>query len=113
MDSIVHEVKNFVLHVDHGDNILGLNWDDIVANPVAARPKVLSPHKVGVDKSKVGEKRSGSEEHAEGGTYSGTEQSDSRGESDFMDSEYEVDVEDDDFFSDNGREEVIDVCRSG
>ncbi|KAL6615789.1 hypothetical protein ACP70R_038059 [Stipagrostis hirtigluma subsp. patula] len=45
MASIVEKVKTFVLYFDHDDNIAGLNWDDIVANPIATLPEVLSPSK--------------------------------------------------------------------
>ncbi|KAL6615934.1 hypothetical protein ACP70R_038204 [Stipagrostis hirtigluma subsp. patula] len=46
MASIVDKVKHFVLYLDHDDNVAGLDWDDIVANPIATLPKVFSPKKV-------------------------------------------------------------------
>jgi len=34
MSSLVHKFKNFVLYLDHDDNLSGLQWDDNVANPL-------------------------------------------------------------------------------
>jgi hypothetical protein len=40
--SVVNRVKYLVLHFDHDNNVGGLDWDDVVANPTASLPKVLS-----------------------------------------------------------------------
>jgi hypothetical protein len=47
MVSVVEKVKNLVVYVDHDDNLVSVDWNDIVANHVNEFPKVLlSPHKV-------------------------------------------------------------------
>lgn len=48
MASVVGRVRKFVLYVDHDDSIGGLDWDDIVANPITSLPKVMSPCRLGV-----------------------------------------------------------------
>ena len=48
MASLVGRVRTFVLYADHDDSLAGLDWDDIVANPISSLPKVMSPYRVGV-----------------------------------------------------------------
>ena len=36
----VLQVKNRIVYFDHDNNMPGINWDDIVANPVASLPEV-------------------------------------------------------------------------
>ena len=106
MQSLVHEVKNFVLYIDHDNNISGLNWDDIVANPVATLPKVFSPQKVINAGRKEDEKlpdfysdlkRASKEMDPDNGSETSGDEDDP----DFVDSDYEVDIKDDDLFTDN------------
>jgi hypothetical protein len=44
MANIVRKVKNFVVYFDHDDIADGVNWEDIVANPVAEFPKEHVQH---------------------------------------------------------------------
>jgi len=37
--SIVDRVKNLVIYLHHDNNIHGIDWDNIVVNPVASMPK--------------------------------------------------------------------------
>jgi hypothetical protein len=110
MASLVHKIKNFVLYIDHDDSLSLLNWDDIVANPIASLPKVMSPHKVRhVESNKNAKlpdfyadlkKGADSEEYAE------ADDDNSSDDSDFVDSDYEVEDDDDDLFADNVDDEM-------
>lgn len=90
MKSVVHKVKNFIIYFDQGDTIAGVDWDDVVANPISELPKVLSPRKMSTADRKVPNKQ---------------DDSDSDGsledDPDFMDSHYNISDADDDLYVDN------------
>jgi len=120
MSSLVHKFKNFVLYLDHDDNLSGLQWDDNVANPLNSPPKVFSPlktmHMDNVDSGRVGDNSGEDLDFGDGrdddsvGNNSGEDpdfgdgrDDDSAGDNseedpDFVDSDYELDADDDDLF---------------
>lgn len=119
MSSMVKKVKKFVVYFDHDDNISGINWDDIVANPIASLPKVISPSKVKYVENKwekvpeyysnLNNSANGVDIPADGSsTEAKDEDSGSDGDSDFIDSDYEVGDDDDNLFVDNVDLDVID-----
>ncbi|EEC80685.1 hypothetical protein OsI_23109 [Oryza sativa Indica Group] len=73
-----------------GDTIAGVDWDDVVANPISELPKVLSPRKMSTADRKVPNKQ---------------DDSDSDGsledDPDFVDSDYDISDADDDLYVDN------------
>lgn len=91
MTSAVDKVKNLVLYFDHDDTCSTFEWDDIIANPAAELPKVISPKKDG--------------ETSGNGSSDSDEDSDYE---DFLDSDYELDDGDDDLFADYIDENVDD-----
>lgn len=46
MASVAEEHRNLVVYFDHEDIIASANRDDLLSNPIAELPKVLSPHKI-------------------------------------------------------------------
>ena len=117
MVSVVDRVKNLVLYFDHDDIIAGLDFDDILVNPVAYLSKVLSPHKVQTVPKKVNQNLpkfySDLQSTSRGmvddeGNDSNSGDDDSSEDSDFMDNDYEIDVDDDDLFVQNVDEGVHD-----
>ncbi|CAO2149444.1 unnamed protein product [Urochloa humidicola] len=100
MMAISHKYKNFILYVDHDDNVAGLDWDDIVVNPIGSLPKVISPRK-------WTDVANADAETIILGQGSGTEDSDIESDPEFVDSDYEID-DDDDLFVDNIDDQVVD-----
>jgi len=133
MAAVVDRFKNLVVYFDHNDSISGFEWDDIIANPVANLPKVISPTKVKHVTKQDGEKlpsfytemrfstseedinteqgssTRGREEQVEDIIESdgGTDDNDSEDE-EFHDSDYELDDGDDDLFVNNVDDNVVD-----
>jgi hypothetical protein len=116
MVSVVNKIKNFVIFFNHDDNISSINWDDIVANPISSLPKVLSPSKlvnVELDREeKLPDFYSNLNWSADigiaGANPAGDEDNGSGTDADFIDSDYELEDEDDDLFVENIDEDVID-----
>lgn len=106
MAAVVSKIKNFVVYFDHDGIADGVNWDDVVANPVAELPKVLSPHKVQYMPKKVGEKlpvfytdlenRKVQQFKTTEGESSGPRDSTSEQSDGFLDSDYEMEDGDED-----------------
>ncbi|CAN6286061.1 unnamed protein product [Urochloa humidicola] len=120
MVSVLDKVRNFVLFFDHDDNISGINWDDIVANPIASLPKVMSPSKVQHVEKRSGEQlpqfynkvekcvhELGTSTGSTSRAAAGTSDSDSELDSDFVDSDYELEDLDDDLFMQNVDGDVV------
>jgi hypothetical protein len=80
MKQVAFKVKNNVFYMDHYNIIDSNNWEDIVFNPIATLPKVISPTKVSVPPST----------DADDG-----DDSEGSSEVDFVDSDCEVDDDDD------------------
>ena len=111
MKQITHKVKNFVLYFDH-NNLVAKNSDDVVLDPIAVLPKVVSPSKVThIDKTE-GEKLPAfysnlkrREDDAYDKVSGGETESEDEEDSDFVDSDYEVSDDDFDLYVDNVEEE--------
>jgi len=107
-----------VVYIDHDESFRGIDWDDVVVNPSAELPKVFSPCKGPQVEKNVGERlpdfsknlRSMFDEQQNceaAGTENGSGSDDSE-DSDFVDSDNEVDHGDDDLFADYVDVDVID-----
>ena len=88
MKQVAFKVKNYVLYMDHYNITDSNNWEDIVFNPIATLPKVISPTKVPVPPSTDAD---------DGGDSEGSSEVDS------IDNDYEVD----DLFCDNVDKGVV------
>ncbi|XP_066322731.1 uncharacterized protein [Miscanthus floridulus] len=104
MASLVHKVKTFVVYVDHDGTLDGFNLDDIVANPIASLPKVMTPPKKPhfVDSNKERPTVDDEEKDNDGGN------SGSDDDSDFKDLDYELEEDDDDVFVQRVDDQVTD-----
>jgi len=113
MRSVADKIKNFQLFFDHYSQIIGIDWDDVVLNPVAELPIVISPCKVSAPEKNASNKLPNFYNNLEKciEEEEGSELSDSvsLGEgSDFCDSDYDFQHGNDDLFVDNVDENVID-----
>lgn len=105
MASVVDRVKNLIVYIDHEDIIANANFEDIVAEPKAQLPKVLSPVKVIHVEEKQGEelpefyKNLGKETNYQGDT-------DNEVDDQFVDGDNDIDDGDDDLFVEGGVEQV-------
>jgi hypothetical protein len=89
MKQVAFKVKNYVLYMDHYNSIDSNNREDIVFNPIATLPKVISPTKVPVPP------RTDSAD---------CDDSEDSSEVDFVDNDYDVD----ELFCENVDEGVVD-----
>ena len=94
MAAIVSKIKNFVVYFDHDDCAFGVNWDDIIANPVDELPKVQHVGNKVCEKLPVFRKE-GCFQTTEGES-SGPRDNNSDEFDDFFDSEYEMEDGDQD-----------------
>ncbi|CAN6268941.1 unnamed protein product [Urochloa humidicola] len=113
MRACADRVKNFVLYFDHANHIGGIPIEDIVINPVAHLPKVLSPVK-GQYVNKVADENlpdfcSNLERHEEPMAECNVDVSDEDYDvSYFADTDNDVEDGDDDLFLDNVDDDVTD-----
>lgn len=119
MCSVVDKVKRLVVYFDHDDCVAGVQWDDVVSNPVAQLPKILSSVKVQHIKKKgedlpdfyrkLKDRTIENENFSHVGEEKGTNSGDgSENDTDFLDSDYEFMDGDDDLFVDHVDENVVD-----
>ena len=90
MNQFAYKIKNFVMYFD----IYNSFDKDIVLNPIGTLPKMLSPRKVPPERDDVGNNNNSDND----GSIDGY----------FLDSDYEVDDDDDDLFYDNVDDGVVD-----
>jgi len=118
MCSVVDRIKNLVVYSDYEDAILSAPWDDIVLNPVAELPKVISPVKVHHVAKKPGEKlpdfyknlsphKDNDQQSEEPVQEAGIGSEEDSEDSDFVDTDNEVDDGDDDLFVDHVDDDVL------
>ncbi|KAJ1283408.1 hypothetical protein BS78_03G126100 [Paspalum vaginatum] len=81
--------------------------DDIVANPISSLPRVISPSKDG-DKLPEFYRNLKRSDHTEDDNGNWSDDGSSEEDSEFVDSDYELEMDDDNLFVDNVDEQVID-----
>jgi len=101
MASIVHRVKTFVLYFDHEGTTALTDWDDVVVNPIASLPKVISPSKFG--------RNNDARTCVDDNLIDHSDDSDDSDASEFVDSDYEIDDDDDAMFADNVDDDIRDA----
>lgn len=105
MVALLPSIQNFVIYLDHKDILEGINWDDIVLAPEGNLPQILSPNKTCVVESNMCEQLHCNPDQEKGvGHQEFDSHCDSSNDeedtvySDFVDSDYEINKEDDDLF---------------
>jgi hypothetical protein len=92
MKQVAFKVKNYVLYLDNYNSLEGSQTEDVLYNPNTSLLKVMSPSKVPA---------SARSEYVD-------DDSDCSSDVDFADSDYDVEEDDDDLFSNNIDEAVVD-----
>jgi len=100
MANMVDMFKTLQMYVDHDGPVADNTWDDIVLNPLAELPKVLSPRKTIYQDPKPGEKLPVFYTNLEKGVVQQCEDDGSSEDEYFIDSDNEVLEGDEDLFED-------------
>lgn len=116
MMSMVPKYRSMVIYLDHQDIIGGINWDDILAMPVAELLAVMSPQKLPTfyDTIVSPKKKTNSEndpvldKSRNDNALSHVDYEDNDDDPDFVDSDYEMEEGDDDLFENYVDEQVVD-----
>jgi hypothetical protein len=99
MSEISAKVKERVVYFDHEDQLGTINWDDVIAYPSQALPKVISPSKLEVLPKKINKLPMFYTDLKKGRVEQNAENTDDlahsvSSDSEFCDNDYEVELGD-------------------